>query len=313
MEAAFAPPGQLVDVGGYCLHLLCEGEGGPTVILESGMPGVPLGWSRIQPEVARFTRICSYDRAGIGWSDAGPGPRTGRQVVRELHTLLQRAQEEPPYVLVASSFGGHYIRLYASQYPEEVVGLVFVDCSHEDMVANFPPPMRRAFSLSRYVIGAFAVLARLGITCRMGARLPIVSQLLQELRLPDEAQRQLLWHYGRPAQWNGMYAEATVSQQTEAEVRAARAEQPSLDDIPLVILTAQGTWSDPKQLVPGVKPGEVAPIWLRLQQDLASLSSRSTHRVFEQYTHAGLLGSGAEHVVAAIRQVVEATQERGPS
>lgn len=304
----YPPPGALIPVNGHRLHLICQGEGGPAVIMETGGPGIPLGWTLIQPEVARFTRACSYDRAGIGWSDPGPQPRSGRTIVAELRTVLQRGGIEPPYVLVAASFGGHYVRLYASQYPEEVAGLVFVDCSHEDMVASFPPAMRRVFHLSRYAIGLFAILARLGVTRLAGARLPIVSQLLHE-EVPEELRRQLLWHFARPEQWQGMHAEVKGYQEIEAEVRASRAARPSFGSIPLVVLTAQATWDDPKLLPPGVKPGEIRPIWLKLQQDLASLSSQSRHVVFDDLSHTMMLSpAGAQRVVAEIRQIVEAAR-----
>ncbi|MEZ4735051.1 MAG: alpha/beta hydrolase [Caldilineaceae bacterium] len=120
---AFPPSGQLVDVGGYRLHLSCIGQGSPTVILESGQANSLAVWSWIQPEVAKTTQVCAYDRAGIGGSDTGPLPRDARQMVRELHTLLQNAAIAPPYVLVGHSFGGLVTHVYAAQYPAEVAGL----------------------------------------------------------------------------------------------------------------------------------------------------------------------------------------------
>src|SRR3989441_5358143 len=109
-------PGQLVDLGGWRLHLNCTGHGSasqPTVILEAGAGGFSVDWSLVQPEVARFARVCSDDRAGLGWSDLGPRPRTLRQVVWELHTLLEKADVRPPYLFVAHSYGGILARLFA--------------------------------------------------------------------------------------------------------------------------------------------------------------------------------------------------------
>src|SRR6202011_3609510 len=122
-----AAPGQLVDLGGWRLHLNCSGLVGasqPTVILEAGAGSFSVDWSLVQPEVARFARVCSYDRAGLGWSDLGPRPRTLRQVVWELHTLLEKAGVPPPYVLVGHSYGGILARLYAFTYPSELGGIV---------------------------------------------------------------------------------------------------------------------------------------------------------------------------------------------
>jgi pimeloyl-ACP methyl ester carboxylesterase len=315
MNGEFHPTGHLVDVGGHRLHLLCEGMGSPTVILETGLPGLPLEFlSHVHTGVAAFTRVCSYERAGIGWSDPGPAPRSGRQIARELHTLLTHAGIEPPFVLVAASFGGHYIRLFADQYPDDVAGMVFVDCSHEDMASRFPTAMGRVFPLMKYGLGTLAFLARLGVTRLLGSRAPIVSQVLPDLALPAEQQERIVRHFAGHRQWDGMYAEAAVYQLTEDEVRNARTRLPALGDLPLFVLTAQGTWRDGAPLPPGVKAEEVAPIWLALQQDLSSLSSRSRHRVFNEYTHAGLLGpAGAVHVVEAIRQVVEEVRQDGAS
>jgi pimeloyl-ACP methyl ester carboxylesterase len=121
-----------IDVGGYKIFLHCMGTGTPTVILEAGFDDVADTWSLVQPEVAKFTRACAYDRAGLGQSDPGPEPRDSIQVVKELHTLLINASIEGPYVLVGHSLGGMYMRLFADQYPEEVKGLVLVDSSHID-------------------------------------------------------------------------------------------------------------------------------------------------------------------------------------
>src|SRR5437868_14963164 len=115
----YPPPGKLVDVGGYRLHINCTGTGSPTVILDAGLGGTSLDWSKIQPAVARFTRVCSYDRAGYGWSESGPGPRTSPQIVKELHLLLVHAQVNGPYLLVGHSVGGLNMRLYAYRYPGE--------------------------------------------------------------------------------------------------------------------------------------------------------------------------------------------------
>ena len=120
--ARYPAPGKLVDIGGYQLHINCTGTGSPTVILDAGLGGTSLDWSKVQPAVARFTRVCSYDRAGYGWSQTGPGPRTSQQIVTELHALLAQAKINGPYVLVGHSAGGLNMRLYAYRYPAEVVG-----------------------------------------------------------------------------------------------------------------------------------------------------------------------------------------------
>src|SRR5262249_38815230 len=122
----YPPPGRLIDVGGWKLHLSCTGQASasqPTVILEAGIGDFSVEWSLVQPKVASFARVCSYDRAGDGWSELGPHPRTFHQLVYELHTLLANAGIKPPIVLVGHSYGGWLVRQYQATYPSEVSGM----------------------------------------------------------------------------------------------------------------------------------------------------------------------------------------------
>src|ERR1700691_2336881 len=120
-------PGRRVDVGGYQLHINCTGEGTPVVVLDSGLGDSYVSWIKVQPQVAKFTQVCSYDRAGLGYSDNSPRRRTSKVMAEELHTLLHNAGVEPPYVLVGHSMGGYNVRLFTSLYRSEVVGMVLVD------------------------------------------------------------------------------------------------------------------------------------------------------------------------------------------
>ncbi len=131
-DAPYAPPGKPIDVGGYRLHLKADGDGDPSVVLIAGGGAFSFDWGLVQPAVARFVRVCAYDRAGEAWSDPGPVPRTMKQEAHELHLLLKNAGLKPPYVLVGHSIGGLIARVYAERRPGEVAAMVLVDSTHED-------------------------------------------------------------------------------------------------------------------------------------------------------------------------------------
>src|SRR5579862_6318024 len=135
-------PGHLVKVDGKRMHIDCTGEGSPAVILESGLGETYVSWRKVQPQIAKFTLVCSYDRAGLGYSDSTSGPRTSQVMAEQLHALLQAARIEPPYVLVGHSMGGFNVRLFASLYRDEVAGIVLVDSSHPDQQRRLPPEIK---------------------------------------------------------------------------------------------------------------------------------------------------------------------------
>src|SRR5512138_2403843 len=123
----FPPPGNLIDVGGFKMHIYCIGEGSPTIILDHVGGGSSVDWALIQPKLAEHTRVCAYDRAGYGWSDYNPAPRTLEQQAHELHGLLEGANEKGPYIYVGHSYGARVARVFAEKYPQDVVGMVLMD------------------------------------------------------------------------------------------------------------------------------------------------------------------------------------------
>ncbi len=138
----FHPPGQRVDIGGQRLHLYCTGTGGPTVVLEHGHRANYLDWYLVQPQIATFTRVCSFDRAGHGWSDASPKARVPSVMAEELRLLLHAAGEKPPYVLVGHSFGGWEAVMFAYKFRGEVAGVILVDSPAADALRPAPSPAR---------------------------------------------------------------------------------------------------------------------------------------------------------------------------
>ncbi len=170
---AYPPPGQLVDVGGYRLHIHCTGTGSPTVVIESGWGDMSAAWSWVQPEVAKTTRVCTYDRAGMGWSESSPHPRTAREYAKELHTLLEKANVPGPYVLVGHSMGGFTVIVYAHDYPADVSGLVLVDTQDlpkSDGAAPKPAPKPGGTSLP-------SLLARIGVVRLLAGPLGAIQDL----------------------------------------------------------------------------------------------------------------------------------------
>jgi hypothetical protein len=133
-DMVYAQPGQLVDAGGFRLNLHCMGSGSPAVVFDSGWGDWSPAWSTVQPQIAKWTRACSYDRAGTGLSEPGPMPRTSVRIAGELRTALHRAAIAGPYILVGSAFGGDDVRTFADLYTSEVAGLAFVDADADDLV-----------------------------------------------------------------------------------------------------------------------------------------------------------------------------------
>lgn len=170
---AYPPLGQMVDVGGYRLHINCTGNGSPTVVIESGWGDMSAAWGWVQPEVAKTTRVCTYDRAGMGWSEVSPQPRTAREYAKELHALLAKANERGPYVLVGHSMGGFTVIVYAHDYPAEVSGLVLIDAQDlptSDVATPQPAPKPGGTSLA-------SLLARIGLVRLLANPLGAIQNL----------------------------------------------------------------------------------------------------------------------------------------
>jgi pimeloyl-ACP methyl ester carboxylesterase len=167
-EKNHPPPGQLIDVGGYKMHIFCIGEGSPTVILDSANMGTVSNWAWIQPEVAKTTRVCAYDRADAGWSDLSPTPNDTRQNAEALHALLDRAGETGPFVLAGHSFGGLYVRMYAEMYPDDVVGMVFIEGTLPDGLKRLGKPDVMPNTPDAGMIDSTPFISRLGILRLLG-------------------------------------------------------------------------------------------------------------------------------------------------
>jgi pimeloyl-ACP methyl ester carboxylesterase len=296
----------MIDVGGFRLHLNCAGEGRPTVILDAALGGSSVSWALVQPAIASLTRVCSYDRAGFGWSEGAPGPRTVGRIVDELRTLLERAGEPPPFVLVGHSFGGLVMRVFATRYRADTLGVVLVDPAHpQDWVTPAPKEqvkIDRGVRLCRQG----AVAARLGVArgvaalVGLGAFAPAraiawavagggLSRedegiLAPIWLLPREARRPLKRFWTQPKFFDALGSQIESICTSAAET--VEAGKNGYGDLPLVTISA-------------TDPGDYR---LRQQEALARLSTRGRHIIASRSGHWIPLEQ-PEVVISAIREV----------
>src|SRR5215216_4323460 len=285
-QRTYLPPGEMVNVNGRLMHINCMGEGSPKVILEAANFGMSAHWVRVQQQLGKTTRVCAYDRAGMGWSEPGPEPRDARQISSELHTLLKGASTEGPYVLVGHSYGGLYARMYAARYSDETAGVVLVDSSHPEQFTRTQEG--RAMYENTRRMGAFLPwLARLGVI-RLSNFYPAHPDLPSQQRAPIAAFNSSTQQVVTTAD------EFRATPETNTQV----SNMGSLGDKPLAVLSA----------------GEQSPSWLEMQAELATLSPDSIHRVVEEATHESLLYDKGDSKVtsAAIEQVVDAVRTDRP-
>jgi len=231
-EDRLSPPGQRVDVGGYCLHYVTTGEGSPTIVLDHSLGGVE-GYLLLD-ELAQLSRVCIYDRAGFGWSDRSPYPRTSDRIVSELDTMLTLAGLEPPYLLIGDSFGSYNMRLYAHRYPEKVVGLVLTDGLHEGAMLQMPLALRglQFFFASGFIMSILGSV--LGIV-RLLETMGVFEWLKPELRqFSLQARSVVKRSFCRPKHWLTMTQEILSLDASARQVSCAR----DLYDLPIVSIKA---------------------------------------------------------------------------
>jgi pimeloyl-ACP methyl ester carboxylesterase len=292
----YPPQGQLVDIGGFRLHLNSVGQGTPTVVMDAGGSAPAIAWGVVPSEIAKFTRVCTYDRVGFGWSDPNlRKPRSSQQSVDELHLLLTKARINPPYILVGHSLGGVNMRLYASQYPEDVVGLVLVDSSHENQMT---PEIWRKTKMLSWLYQVLRVVSQVGVLRLLGEMnlLPILKGMKQETqKYPLEVQalfEPFKSFCYRPDYWATASSELANIENSFEKLQSVR----SLGSLPLIVLS-QGT-KDSRM------SDERFQQWALLQLDLTKLSSNSRRIIAENSGHLVQLEQ-PELVISAVQQLTE--------
>jgi pimeloyl-ACP methyl ester carboxylesterase len=279
--------GKLVDVGGRKMHIDCIGDGTPTVILDSGLGDTYLSWHKVQPQVAKITRVCSYDRAGLGYSDPSPRPRTSKVFAEELHQLLQAAGVAPPYVIVGHSMGGFDVRLYASMYRDEIAGMILVDASHPDQENRFPPELKN-------MEGSWEREAMF-IEYSMPVGLPRLLGLCDDNAVLRAAECN--WHTAR---------EQRAEMKSFSESAAETATTGPLGDLPLVVLS-----HDPDKPSTDLPPDLAKPMnetWEKMQEELTHLSTRGTQTIAKNSSHY-IQVDRPDVFVDAVRSIVEQARQ----
>ena len=277
----YPPPGRLVTIGDCQLHVQTAGRGSPSVILEAGLGGMSSGWGWIQPEIAKFSCVVSYDRAGLGWSGPDTAPKNAVLAARRLRTVLLHLHIPPPYILVGHSMGGFFIRVFADLYPDEVAGMVLLDAAHPDQHL-------RSTAISTHMRSGF----------RFVKTVPVLAQLgfVRLAGLFDA------WTDGLPAR---QAQEAGAFLSTYRHLKTTREETLAWETICAEVRGTRGLGNTPLAVVTaarGVLPGHP-----ELQRELTTLSADSFHYAVPGADHVTLVTQreNALTVVEVIRHVVE--------
>jgi pimeloyl-ACP methyl ester carboxylesterase len=295
----FPARGRLVDIGGRKIQIDCRGTGSPTVVFESGLDiDGSLSWVKIQGPVTQFTRACSYSRAGLLWSDDKNGIHDGLGVAQDLHAALAAAGEKGPFVLVGHSLGGPYITIYTGLFGEQVVGLVYVDASHPDQQMRFEAALGKLPQPSPLIATAYKFTAKFSWTgiARLGADL-----LVGGSDMPVETEQ--ISKAFASSSLGPMLTEKDALPTTLEEAGNFRA----LGARPIAVLTHVKPMPDAMRKSGGLTKADaekMSRLWLDLQNDIASWSSRSTHIVVKGAGHY-IQFDRPEVVTGAIREIVD--------
>ncbi len=285
--SAYPMSGQMIDVGGHRLHLQCTGSGSPTVVLQPGGGDMSSAMGWIAPAVAAHTRVCVYDSAGRGWSEASDVTQDGAQMMTDLHTLLHSGGVPGPYVLAGHSFGGLYVRIFAAQYPDEVAGMVLIDSTGAHVPA----------STSAQSWGPDDILARGSVLASTSARLGVgrLFGLAGYGSLPPQSADEVRAKIATSTSLRSTIDEFLQATASEHEAAALT----DFGDKPLVVLTA-GSGND--------------AAWMKAQDQTATLSTNSVHRVAQGATHPDLIlkQQDAALTAQAIIDVVSSVRSNQP-
>jgi pimeloyl-ACP methyl ester carboxylesterase len=294
VATAYPAPGGLVDIGGgRRMQIECLGSGSPTVVLETGLDYFgSLAWAKVLGPVAKFTRACAYSRAGIVWSDDKPGPHDGLGAARDLHATLAAIGEKGPLVLVGLSMGGPIVSIYTGLYGDQVAGLVYVDASHPDQLKRTQAVLGKPPNDKAFIQGFGGTLAWTG-----GPRLVALAARNSHgetmATMPPGAKEIALAHFATSL--GPMVSERDALPVTFNEAGAYR----DLGARPVIVLTH----GKPTPDVPKAQAEKFDQVWLAMQKDMATWSTRGVQRTVSDSGHY-IPNDDPDAVIAAIRTVV---------
>jgi pimeloyl-ACP methyl ester carboxylesterase len=267
-QRKYPPPGVLVNVHGHKMHIYCVGEGSPTIVLDHAGGGSSVDWSLIQPKLAAHTRVCAYDRAGYGWSDYNPAPRTLAEQVDELHTLLSGANERGPYLLVGHSYGARVDRVFAAKYPNEVTGMVLMDPGFLYDDPRYPAEAQSDLESDTNMSQAGRWLAPIGLVRLLQ---PIMDN--PTFDLPEEARLESASFTASSPYWKSLNDQMRVISTVFEEEHQVT----TLGEIPLLVLQS-------------TKPEDASHrVWRQANSEMADLSTHGSYRLVEGATHFSLV------------------------
>ncbi len=296
---SYEPNGTLIDVGGFSLNLDCKGQpnGLPTLIMESGLGAPSQGYHWLHLKLRENLRVCRYDRAGLGFSEPGDSGKDAETVSQELHTLLAKANIEPPYLIAGASLGGLYIRVFTDLYPDEVVGLIFLDSSHPEQIERMNMPEQE----TPLIIKLAAVGADLGIV-----RLFMMAMGDEpEEDLPSEQQAIADSFYNNGKQFRAMSSEIDAIRQILDRAKLTT----DFGDRPILVFTAGEEDGHTKEeaLELGNDPQQMREEWFKMQLELAELSSNGKQFIMDGGGHSTIMTreKQADFVIAEIRKLLQ--------
>jgi pimeloyl-ACP methyl ester carboxylesterase len=295
----YPPLGKLVKTSRGEVHLLCQGQGDVTVVLEAAQGDSSLDWAGVHAGVAKFSKVCAYDRPGYGWSSSVSEILTADKIAENLHQALQNGDVSGPYILVGHSIGGIYVRAFAQLFPQEVAGLVLVDSAHENQRFRLPSSTRKQISILKALVLVLRAIVPFGIPRALG-----LADRMQGENFPDDTRPAAMARMNQTHFFTAMYNEIKA-----VELDTDQANPPSdLGDMPLAVLTQGGLNPD----ISADDFEQMKQIWNELQKELTQLSTNGRQLIAHESGHY-IHHDQPELVIEVIQNMVEMIQNEGRS